>query len=330
MKSSTSLFLSLLAMLASLIRILALGLILLFLLPLAVPYVKNATSYPYVGSALRLERRISAEVRSRIPTTIQGINMTRPIVIVAAIVLISILGSARYRISRWAVYFDNKRSVERYKAKMKLPDNAAALTPLNRTLEQLKDANTKEDRERLLHEFVEIKKKLDTFGRDLAFLSIDVVDSTGMKVGEEKAIIENDFREYKRFVDRIFTSHGLVKAAWTPDGVMACFSSVDAAVNAGREVIAGLDEFNKKTKLMRRDFVVRCGVNSGFVYLDDAVPLEQVSDRVIDIAGHMQKHARPNTVFVAKPSIMPLQNSLGFQPTDRVIDGYEVYEWQKM
>ncbi len=316
-------------MLVGILRILAFAVILLFLLPLAIPYVKDATSYPYVKSALHLERTISAQVRSRIQTTIQGRNMTRPIVIVGAIILVSILGSARRRLSYWAVYRDHKHTVERYMAKMKLPDNAAALTPLNRTLEQLKDATSKHDRERLLQEFVEIKKKLDTFGRDLAFLSIDVVDSTGMKVGEEKPIIENDFREYKRFVDRIFTSHGVIKAAWTPDGVMACFPTVDAAVNAGREVIAGLDDFNKNVKSMRRDFVVRCGVNSGFVYLDDSVPLEEVSDRVIDIAGHMQKHARPNTVCVAKPSIMPLQNTLGFQPTDRVIDGYEVYEWQK-
>ncbi len=59
------------------------------------------------------------------------------------------------------------------------------------------------------------------------------------------------------------------------------------------------------------------------------MPLEEVSDRVINIAGHMQKHARPSTVCVAKPFIAPLTATLGFQPTDRVIDGYEVYEWQK-
>jgi hypothetical protein len=33
-------------------------------------------------------------------------------------------------------------------------------------------------------------------GRDLAFLSIDVYGSTEMKLGEEIAVIEHDFREY--------------------------------------------------------------------------------------------------------------------------------------
>ena len=60
-----------------------------------------------------------------------------------------------------------------------------------------------------------------------------------------------------------------------------------------------VDEVNRTVKSMRRDFVVRCGVNSGFVYFDESMPLEEVSDRVIDIAGHMQKHAKPNTVCVA-------------------------------
>jgi hypothetical protein len=271
-KSPTSILLSLFAMFAGILRIFAFAVILLFLLPLAIPYVSNATSYPYIKSALRLERTISAEVRSVIPTTIQGRNMTRPIVLVGTLILISIFGWVRYSLSRGAVYFDQKYSLKQWKAKMKLPDNAAALTPLNRTLAQLKNATKKQDREELLRQFVETKKKLDAFGRDLAFLSIDVVDSTGMKEGEEKAIIENDFREYKRFVDRIFTAHGVVKAAWTPDGVMACFTSVDAAVNAGREVVAGLDDFNKNVKSMRRNFVVRCGVNSGFVPIPYASP----------------------------------------------------------
>jgi class 3 adenylate cyclase len=316
-------------MVMRLLSLLAFGIILLFLVPLAVRYVDNATSYSYVNSALRLERSLSTVVQKKVPTIILGRNMTRWVVVVGMLILIWIFGQIRNRLSRWADYASQRRTLNQYKAKMKISDNASALTPLNRTLEQLKSATSKQDRAELLRQFVEMKKKLDSYGRDLAFLSIDVVDSTGMKVGEEKPIIEHAFREYKQFVEKIFNAHGVLKAAWTPDGVMACFTTVDSAVNAAREVIEGLDHFNKEANSMRRDFVVRCGVNSGFVYFDESVPLEEVSDRVIDIAGHMQKHAPPNTVCVAKPSIVPLNNVLGFEPTDRVIDGYEVYEWQR-
>lgn len=165
-------------------------------------------------------------------------------------------------------------------------------------------------------------------GRHLAFLAIDVVDSTGMKQGEERATIERDFKEYKRFVERILQEHGSLKSAWTPDGVMSCFPNVDAAVQAGRDVVNGLETFNRDVKVMRSEFHVRCGVNFGYVYFDDSIPLEEISDRAIDIAGHLQKQAKPDTVFIPKHAIEPLCDRIGFEPSGRVVDGYEVYEWK--
>ena len=50
--------------------------------------------------------------------------------------------------------------------------------------------------------------------------------------------------------------------------------------------------------------------------------------RVIDIAGHMQKHAEPNTVAVARMVIEPLRNTEGFEPTTTVVDGYNVSLWK--
>jgi class 3 adenylate cyclase len=166
-------------------------------------------------------------------------------------------------------------------------------------------------------------------GRDLAFLAIDIVDSTGMKVDEDKAVVQHDFLQYRDFVSQILSDHGCLKSAWTPDGVMSCFSTVDGAVMAGTAVITGLETFNRQIKQMRRDFIVRCGVNSGFVIYDESMPLEMITDRAIDIAGHMQKHAAPNTVCIAKPAIEPLGARGGFTPAGREVDGYEVYEWKR-
>ena len=304
------------------------GILLLFLLPLAVPYLENAQSFGYIRSALAAEKAVTVVVKQSVPTKIKGTDVTRWIVVVGAFLLTGTLGRAAGKFHGKAQYLRFKNNVEEWKSQMRLSDNAIVLTPLNNKLEQLKNAKAK-DREQLLQEFVETKRKLDAMGRDLAFLAIDIVDSTGMKQGEERGSIEHDFKEYKRFVERNLVSHGCLKSTWTPDGVMAAFPSVDAAVKAAREVINGLDEFNRTVKSMRRDFVVRCGVNSGFVYFDESMPLEEVSDRVIDIAGHMQKHAKPNTVCVAKPAIEPLNVRDGFEPAGRVVDGYEVYEWRK-
>lgn len=292
------------------------------------PYVENAKSFGYVQSLLHVEQSISSFVRENIPTKIGGKDMTRWIVIIVMFIFSSSLSRSGERFHEKAQYLKFKLDVDEWKSQLNLSDNAIILSPINEKLEQFKTAK-KKDREQLLKEFAQTKKKLDEMGRDLAFLAIDVADSTGMKDGEERGVIEHDFKEYKRFVEGTLIAHGCLKSTWTPDGVMSCFNTVDAAVRAAREVITGLDEFNKNVKGMRSDFRVRCGVNSGFVYFDESIPLEEISDRVIDIAGHMQKNAAPNTVCIAKPTIEPLNERTGFEPSGRVVDGYEVYEWKK-
>lgn len=302
------------------------GIVLLYLVPYLVMLSDNATKYSYIRSALAAEASISAVVREHVPTRFGGKDLTGIIVIVASLFIGSFFSRGADRLRNSAQFLSYRRSLDDWKSQMNISDNAIILSPLNRTLDELRNAKRK-DRERLMREYAEAKKQLDAMGRDLAFLAVDVVDSTGMKIGEEAAIIEHDFREYKRFVERILSTHGCLRTAWTPDGVMSCFTSVDAAVRAAREIITGLDRFNREVKSIRRDFGVRCGVNSGFVYYDGSVPLEEISDRVIDIAGHMQKNAKPNTVCVAKPAIEPLGDRGGFEPSGRVVDGYEVYEW---
>jgi class 3 adenylate cyclase len=59
--------------------------------------------------------------------------------------------------------------------------------------------------------------------REVAFLSIDVVGSTAMKEREESAAVQYDFSEYRKLVEALFAAHGILKSAWTPDGVMGCF-----------------------------------------------------------------------------------------------------------
>jgi class 3 adenylate cyclase len=303
-------------------------LILIFLLPFAVPYIKDAESFKFIRISLDIEKSIASFVRGIMPTKIAGMDVTLPIMIVAAIILGSVIRHIRYYYSNRLATMRVKMDIEEWRSEMNLPDNAKVLTPLKGKLEKLETSN-KKDREELLKLFAETKKKLDSMGRDLAFLSIDVVDSTGMKLDEEKAAAEHDFMEYKRFVDSKLTANGALKSAWTPDGVMTCFPNVDAAVRAAREVIHGLDAFNRNVKTMRQNFRVRCGINHGYVYFDESVPMEAMSDRAIDIAGHMQKNAPPDSICVAKPSVEPMHEREGFAPAGRVVDGYEVYVWEK-
>jgi class 3 adenylate cyclase len=148
-----------------------------------------------------------------------------------------------------------------------------------------------------------------------------------MKDGEDSSVVQHDFSRFRQMVEQVMKARGAMKSAWTPDGAMICFADIEAAVQAGKDIILRLEDFNRSTKLMRREFAVRCGVNAGFVHFDPAAPLETISDRVIDIAGHMQKHAAPNTVAVARKVIEPLRDLRGFETTEQVVDGYEVSRW---
>jgi class 3 adenylate cyclase len=315
---------------AKLAAIAALVVIILMILPYPLRYVEDAERYEYVQKAVDLgttaRERLGAKVREYVPTRIAGEDRTLWF-LVGGFLLVEIL-AARVggAFGARADYLKLKQKVESWEKDMGLSKDSAVTSALNAKLTALKDGN-KEDREELLKIFAETKRKLSGMGRELAFLSIDIVDSTKMKIGEDQETIEYDFKQYKTFVDDILKANGVIKVAWTPDGIMACFSNIDTAVKTGKDVIRGLRHFNNEIKLMKSDFRVRCGVNSGYVYMDDDVPLEEVSDRVIDIAGHMQKHAEPMTVSVAKTVVEPMTDRQGFQETPKIVDGYQVYAW---
>ena len=315
---------------AKLAAIAALVVIILMILPYPLQYVEDAEKYEYVQKAVDLgstaRERLGAKVREYVPTRIAGEDRTLWF-LVGGFLLVEIM-AARVggAFGARADYLKLKQKVESWEKDMGLSKDSAVTSTLNAKLTALKDG-TKEDREELLKIFAETKRKLSGMGRELAFLSIDIVDSTKMKIGEEQETVEYDFKQYKTFVDDILKANGVIKVAWTPDGIMACFSNIDTAVKTGKDVIRGLRHFNSEIKLMKSDFRVRCGVNSGYVYMDDEVPLEDVSDRVIDIAGHMQKHAEPMTVSVAKTVVEPMTDRAGFQETPKIVDGYQVYAW---
>lgn len=314
----------------NLLMIGAVIIIVVFLLPLIPPfYPRNALTLKLVNTALSLQKPILSFVRGSISATRLGLDITGWGIIGTACLMAMSLSwlkdLSHTRLSRLRL----RKEYEVLKENMNLSDNSKVLEPVKRQIENYQ-MSKKKDREELLRLFADAKKKIESMGRTLAFLSIDVVGSTAMKNGEDKVSIELDFGEYKRFVNAKIQAHDVMKSTWTPDGVMCCFPTVDSAVRAARDIISELEYFNKNVKTLKQDFSVRCGINSGRVYYDESVPMEEMSDHVIDVAGHMQKYASPNTICIAKPSIEPLEDRDGFSSASKVVDGYEVYEWKSV
>jgi tRNA A-37 threonylcarbamoyl transferase component Bud32 len=89
-----------------------------------------------------------------------------------------------------------------------------------------------------------------------------------------------------------------------------------------------LQRFNREVKAVKTQFRVRCGINSGNVHFEKSQPMEEMSDRVIDVAGHMQKYATPDTIFIPREVLEKSKAHDGFNPGNATVDGYEVYSWK--
>ncbi|MEO5935806.1 MAG: hypothetical protein ABIP81_01195, partial [Terriglobales bacterium] len=181
----------------------------------------------------------------------------------------------------------------------------------------------------MLREYSEAQRVLQQGRRHLAFLSVDIVGSTKMKIGEDKLVIEHAFSEYKKFVERILKGNNVWKVAWTPDGIMCAFPTAEEAARAGQTILSELEWFNDGVHRLRTQFSVRCGVNSGEVIFPDDKAMEEISDETIDVAGHMQKYAAPASLWLGKEVLTELESSAGFEEvTTQMVDGRVPYEWK--
>lgn len=189
-------------------------------------------------------------------------------------------------------------------------------------------ADSEQARGLLLNRYREIERTLKAAKRKrCVFLSIDVAGSTQMKEGEREMAITVTFQAYMEMLQEIFGQHSAWKEAWTPDGVMICFLQVDLAVAAAQSVLRRLRKFNRTENMLRTPISVRCGLNEGEVSIFEDTNLEKFAHRVIDVSGHMQKHAQPNTLWLSTEVYDQLSDQSGFKPAGREVDGHEVFEW---
>ncbi len=159
------------------------------------------------------------------------------------------------------------------------------------------------------------------------FLSVDIVGSTQMKAGADDTDVTVSFHAYEDMLKKVFKEYGAWKQAWTPDGVMICFLQRELAVGAAQRLLLSLEKFNTQYNRLAMPFRVRCGINEGEVPLYEDTSLERVADRVIDIAGHMQKQGRPNAIWMSHEVFALLADKSGWRPLTKKVDSFDVYEW---
>lgn len=164
-----------------LLNILIIGLVLLMIIPLILPIFDEATSFAYIDYLLKTDQTIRSFVSQNIPTSIKGRDISRFIIIFIGLILKIMLGglseNLRYRIK---VFRKKPILYGLKKKKDSLPILSALKSFLSSVKAKLKKIRylKKSKRQRLLETFVKTKKELDKWGKELTFLSIDVVHST--------------------------------------------------------------------------------------------------------------------------------------------------------
>ena len=207
-------------------------------------------------------------------------------------------------------------------ARLRQMQKPAAKTPAKEGVE------SEEARAKLYKEYRQIEKALkDAKKKRCTFLSVDVVGSTSMKQGETEIAITSTFRAYEELLRRTFKATRSWKESWTPDGVMICFQNRQDAVAAAQTILTKLLLFNEHDNAMKTAFNVRCGINEGDVVIFEDSDVEKLVEHVIDVAGHMQKYAAPGSLLLSKDVYDVLEDTAGFKPAGKEVDGYQTYEW---
>jgi class 3 adenylate cyclase len=309
-------------------RLLALYIIFFFLVFL-LSLIRGAAHYPAVQVIMKIERTIEGPavsfLQNHLSTKYGGTDYSSWIFVGTVVLVWFAVESRKARLTMKARALQQAWRDEACRRAEEQAERDAAAAPSD---DPVQAAISGANREKLLELYTQTKRSLESQKQHLAFLAMDIMNSTGMKVGEDPVIAERDFRQYKLMVEGVIRELGGLKAAWTPDGVMICFPNVASAVKAAQSVINKLGPFNRNVKTMKSDFKIRAGINAGTVMFDVTVPMEEMSSREIDIAGHMQKYAGENTVYIDMEAIQSAGHDFGFIPANREIDGRQVYEWR--
>jgi class 3 adenylate cyclase len=181
----------------------------------------------------------------------------------------------------------------------------------------------------LLDTLFAIQRQLEGQKRRRAFLSLDVVGSSRMKLGAPDLAVEHSFGQLRAWLEGIVRAHGGELHGAAGDGIMCVFPDEHAALRAARQAQEGLPAFNAERNALDEPFRLRCGVTAGEVALEDGAPLGHANSAVIDRAAALQKHAAPGDIVVGAEAAAAGLVELGrLAPLAETVLGERAFSWQ--
>ena len=155
----------------------------------------------------------------------------------------------------------------------------------------------------------EIEREYGFFG---SFLDIDVVDSHGLKVRAsrpEHVIVS--FERFRGFARQVVEDHAGQVLNSNGDELMCFFDAPLDAVRAATAVLDRLGTFNNDENLLPLPFRVRLGIHTGRSLVDRERGVAY--SPVLDVAGHLQKHAPVDGLLISDETLVELPAREGFE-----------------
>jgi class 3 adenylate cyclase len=153
-------------------------------------------------------------------------------------------------------------------------------------------------RAQLLEMLFVLQAELEGQKQHRAFLSVDVVDSTGMKRQGTELAVEYSFGQFRQWVEEVVRAEAGEMQSAAGDGMMCVLATDAGAVRAARRLQEGLAQFNTAHNRLPTPFRIRCGVSAGEVAIEAGMPLGHLQSSVIDRAAALQKQAAPGEILI--------------------------------
>lgn len=198
-----------------------------------------------------------------------------------------------------------------------------------RSAERAGVSRSSSDLSRRVEHKLDLEREIAEFSRMGSFVDVDVVDSRRMKSGGEKAEhIIVSFDRFRAFVSDLCAEFGGQVLNSNGDELMCFFEDPAGALLAGSAILERLDGFNREANLLGKPFRFRIGVHTG-VSLVDLRAGVAYSD-VLDTAGHIQKQAEPNSMWLSQQTVDSVPKGLPVTPAGELAgDGTTLYRVER-
>jgi class 3 adenylate cyclase/CheY-like chemotaxis protein len=147
----------------------------------------------------------------------------------------------------------------------------------------------------------------ELFSKISTFVSIDVVDSTSLKAGENDQDVIYTFLSYHKKVRELAYEHHGEIATISGDGMMCRFERAEDAVSAVEHLLRAIPDFNKRQNRLSHPFNIRVGVNTGQVYESQSLSAGQLISHTIDVAAKLQQACPVNQALISQETVSALK-----------------------